>query len=170
MFVLILTIIIYFYPDFGINLYLGFFTFITIFLVIANNFPKLKVKNEDNYFTENEVYVMEYYSLFFKYSYLSPILSSLYSRFGLSVYFIIPYLYLQGYRLSLLLFALVYFICKQLSVTLNPRFFLHDNLDNNRISPTNKFYFKAIIEMTSIDSALEKINLRDKERRKNEHK
>lgn len=119
---------------------------------------KSKWNNKNNIYNQNEVYVIEKYPLFFKFPIASRIFSATFSGIQMSAFILVPWLLYGGLYVQAIIIGINYFIAGQLSVINNPKFFLHDNLEKEKIKDeTIKKEFT--VEMNSIDSALEKMHL-----------
>lgn len=157
LFILALTIATFFYPNAGSIFFIviAFILEINIFLM---NLSKIKIKNDANKYTQEEEKVIGRYHLFFRYPMASRSFSAMLSAIQISALILVPWLLFKELYAQAITIGLNYFIAGQFAVILNPQFFLHDNLDKNKIKdPKMKLVFKE--DMDNIDSALEKMYL-----------
>lgn len=155
MIVILFTVFIFNYTYLGTLAFIAFYLTITLTITVFEKQKIILKKIKD--ITLEECFMYLKYSFYFNYTNLSIVLSAMYSTLGLALFIWIPYLLYKGHYILALVIIPTYFISKHMSVNLNPYFYLHDNLDFNRIPKTNKYYEQAIYEMGIIDCILEKI-------------
>lgn len=149
------VVLTFFKPLFGSWAFIIIAALLELWIILAN-LTKIEVKNDNNKYTPKEVEVIEHYRLFFKYPFASRIFSPMFSGIQLAVFPLVPWLLIKGLFVQAILIGLNYFVASQLAVILNPRFFLHDNIDKGKIKdPVFKVRFTE--DMNVIDSALEKM-------------
>lgn len=148
------------------NAKIGSIVFISVALltelwVFITNFSKIRIKNDDNKFTDGEIKIIEKYHLFFRFPMAGRVLSPMFSAIQLSVFILVPWLLFKGQYIQGIIIGLNYFVAGQIAVILNPQFFLHDNLDKNKIKDVDvRKDFEE--DMHNIDSVLEKMYLSKK--------
>lgn len=160
--VLIPIVIAFFRPGMGSVIFIVVSALLELWVTLSN-LTKIKVRNEDNKYTPKEIEVIERYKLFFQYPFASKMLSPMFSGIQLSVFVLVPWLLFKGLYINAAIIGLNYLLASHLAVILNPKFFLHDNIDKGKIkNPMQLLMFKQ--DMDAIDSALEKMYLtkRDK--------
>lgn len=142
-------------PTLGSWAFIIIVALLELWIVLANR-SKIKVKNDNNKYTPKEVEIIERYRLFFQYPFASRIFSPAFSAIQLAVFPLVPWLLIKGLFIQAVVIGLNYFIATQLAVTLNPQFFLHDNLDKGKIKKP-EYIAQFTEDMNAIDSALEKM-------------
>src|SRR3989344_404072 len=142
-----LIILVIWKPFWGSIIYLVMYGMMIIWITQAGKYSQIKVNNKNNKWTDQEVKVIEKYNLFFQYPVACRILSTLFSGFQLAVFLLTPYLIYRGLWIPAIIIGVSYFISPQFSVTLNPQFFLHDNLDKGKFKEGHEFYKKYKSEM-----------------------
>jgi len=165
--VYLLLFLVLWKPVIGFIVYLIVYGLMIVWILFVQTSSKIIVKNDDNKYTEQEIQAIEKYHIFFRSPVISRSLSAMFSGFQLAVFVLTPYLIYRGYLIPAIIIAISYFISPQFSVTLDPQFFLHDNLDKGKIKEGHKFYGKFKEEITSIDSALGKMYLKQKDNQTN---
>lgn len=150
-----LVIFSFFNPNIGSWTFIIVAALLELWVILAN-LSKIKVNNENNKYTLNEVKIIERYRLFFQYPFICRELSATFSAIHLAVFPLVPWLLIKGYYIQALIIGINYFIVAQLAVILNPQFFLHDNLDKGKIKDP-KYIAQFTEDMTAIDSALKKM-------------
>lgn len=153
--ILALVIACFWKAEIGSILFIAVAFLLELWIILAN-LSKVKVKNENNKYTAEEVNVIERYRLFFQYPTASRMLSPMLSAIQLSVFLLVPWLLFKGLYVQAIIIGANYFIASQLAVILNPQFFLHDNLDKGKIKDQN-YRDRFTRDMHAIDSALEKM-------------
>lgn len=139
----------------------------TIFLIIAfilnayifilnKSKAKVKLKKSSKNYTQGEIKMIEKYHIFFRYPTASRMLSPVFSAIQLSAFVLVPLFLYKSLWIQAVLTGVNYFIASQFAVILNPQFFLHDNVDKNKIKD-QKMLEKYKKDMQVIDSALKKI-------------
>lgn len=153
--ILAIVIFSFFKPFAGSILFIAVAAILELWVIIANK-NKIKVKNDNNKYTWKEIEVIERYRLFFSFPFASRQLSAAFSGIQLAVFPLVPWFLYKGLYIQAVIIGLNYFITTQLSVILNPQFFLHDNLDKGKIK-NPKHIAEYTEDMKAIDSALVKM-------------
>jgi len=96
------------------------------------------------------VAVLRKYHLYFRYPFASRSFSSILSGIQLSAFIWVPWLLYNRLWIPAIFIGLNYFIAGPIAVKLNPRFFLHDAVENKG----NRYFLS---EMMAVDSVCEKI-------------
>lgn len=156
---IVLAVVIYtfFNPDVGSVIFLGLAGLLDLYIFILNKSKiKVKLKKTSKKYTQEEIKMIEKYHIFFRYPTASRMLSSVFSAFQLSTFIMVPLFLYKGLWIQSVLTVVNYFISSQFAVILNPQFFLHDNVDKNKIKdPIMMERYRK--DMHTIDSALEKL-------------
>lgn len=150
-----IVLLTFFKPTLGSWVFIIIVALLELWILLANR-SKIKVKNESNKYTPKEVEVIERYRLFFQYPFASRIFSPAFSAIQLAVFPLVPWLLIKGLFIQAIVIGLNYFVATQLAVILNPKFFLHDNIDKGKIKKP-EFIAQFTEDMNAIDSALEKM-------------
>jgi len=158
--VLAVVILTFFKSTIGSWIFIALAAILELWVILAN-LTKIRVKNENNKYTPKEVEIIERYRLFFKYPFVSRILSPAFSAIHLAVFPLVPWLLIKGLYIQGVIIGLNYFVAAQLAVILNPQLFLHDNLDKGRIKDFEQI-LRFTEDMEAIDSALKKMYLSKK--------
>lgn len=158
---LILVIFTFFNPKWGSIVYIVFAALMGLWVILAN-ISKVQVNNENGKYTPDEIEVIERYHLFFRYPFISRILSTMFSGMQIATFILVPWLLFKGQYIQSVVLIINYFVTQQLSVTLNPQFFLHDNVDKGKIKDP-VYLEKFVRDMHNIDSALEKMYLKNQD-------
>jgi uncharacterized membrane protein YfcA len=148
-------ILSFIFPNIGSWIFIIFIVLLDLWIILAH-FSKIKLNNKNLKYSIKEAEVIERYHIFFRYPFISRILSQIFSGIQLSTFVLVPWLLFNQLFLQAFLIGLNYFIAVNLSVTLNPQLFLHDNIDKKKIK--DKAHITEFTEdMLAIDSALKKM-------------
>jgi len=149
-----IVLLTFFKPIFGSWLFIIIVALMEIGIALIS-LSKIKVKNDNNKYTLKEIEMIERYRLFFQYPFASRELSSTFSAVQLAIFPLVPWLIIKGLFIQAIVIGINSFVATQLSVILNPQFFLHDNLDKGKIKKP-EYITQFTEDMNAIDSALKK--------------
>lgn len=138
----------FFGPIIASTIFISFFVILEgwLLLVHFSNKPKYNLR----YFTPSELKVLKKYHLYFRYPFSSKSFSSTVSGIQLSAFIFVPWLLFNKIWMQAIIIGINYFIAGKIAVKLNPRFFLHDAVDNHGA-------MEFTDEMNAVDSVCEKI-------------
>ncbi len=129
-----------------------FLVFLEGYLYFSQNVTKAEYQpnTEPYFFTLDEVIVLKRYSFYFNFPNVAKSFSSLLSFVQISTFIWVPWLLYNSLWIPAVIIGANYFLVGPLSVFFNPRFFLHDAVENK-----GKQEFHA--EMVLIDSICDKL-------------
>lgn len=155
---LILLMLVFITPTLGSWLYIAIIFLLELVIILAGR-NKIRVKNNDNKYTNEEIRIIEKWPLFFQYPMASRSFSSFFSGVQVLSFIFIPFMLIKGYWPQMIVGILQYFIAPQFAVPLNPQHFLRDNLTKGRIK-NHEYKIEFEKDYKVLESALDKMYLK----------